>query len=94
MALEETIASGVRYASLGISLIVLLITSLLIIPPAAAQRHARTPEQMALGASVLGMLAVLGGLALSWELDTPAGPSVVVCAAALFMLALAIPRRA
>ena len=44
--------------------------------------------------SVLGMLAVLGGLALSWELDTPAGPSVVVCAAALFMLALAIPRRA
>ena len=73
---------------------VLLITSLLVIPAAAAQRHARTPEQMALGASVLGMLAVLGGLALSWELDTPAGPSVVVCAAALFMLALAIPRRA
>ena len=73
---------------------VLLITSLLIIPPAAAQRHARTPEQMALGASVLGMLAVLGGLALSWQLDTPAGPSLVVCAAGMFMLALAIPRRA
>ncbi|HBT57608.1 MAG TPA: hypothetical protein DEA92_10835, partial [Pseudomonas sp.] len=73
---------------------VLLITSLLIIPPAAAQRHARTPEQMALGASVLGMLAVLGGLALSWQLDTPAGPSIVVCAAGMFMLALAIPRRA
>ena len=73
---------------------VLLITSLLIIPPAAAQRHARTPEQMALGASVLGMLAVLGGLTLSWQLDTPAGPSIVVCAAGMFMLALAIPRRA
>jgi len=72
---------------------VLLITSLLIIPPAAAQRHARTPEQMALGASVLGVLAVLGGLTMSWHLDTPAGPSIVVCAAALFMLALSVPRR-
>jgi hypothetical protein len=33
---------------------VLLITSLLIIPAAAAQRHARSPEQMASGASVAG----------------------------------------
>src|SRR3989344_4079132 len=57
---------------------VLLITSLLIIPAAAAQRHARSPEQMALGASLLGVLAVCGGLALSWFKDTPAGPSIVV----------------
>ena len=54
---------------------VLLITSLLIIPAAAAQRHSRTPEQMAIGASLLGMLAVGGGLSLSWFEDTPAGPS-------------------
>ena len=72
---------------------VLLITSLLIIPAAAAQRHARTPEQMAVGASLLGMLAVCGGLALSWYHDTPAGPSIVVCAAALFLLGFALPRR-
>jgi zinc transport system permease protein len=39
---------------------VLLITSLLIIPAAAAQRHARSPEQMALGASLLGVTAVCG----------------------------------
>ncbi|SFB22948.1 zinc ABC transporter permease subunit ZnuB [Azotobacter beijerinckii] len=73
---------------------VLLITSLLIIPPAAAQRHARTPEQMAIGASVLGMLAVCAGLSLSWFQDTPAGPSIVVSAAALFLASLALPRRA
>lgn len=73
---------------------VLLITSLLIIPAAAAQRHARTPEQMAIGASLLGMLAVCGGLALSWYQDTPAGPSIVVSAAALFLLGFALPRRA
>jgi len=73
---------------------VLLITSLLIIPAAAAQRHARTPEQMAVGASLLGMVAVCAGLALSWFQDTPAGPSIVVAAAALFLASLALPRRA
>lgn len=73
---------------------VLLITSLLIIPAAAAQRHARTPEQMAGGASLLGLLAVCAGLALSWYKDTPAGPSIVVAAAALFLLSFALPRRA
>ena len=72
---------------------VLLITSLLIIPAAAAQRHARSPEQMALGASLLGMLAVCGGLALSWFKDTPAGPSIVVTAATLFLLSFVLPRR-
>ena len=72
---------------------VLLITSLLIIPAAAAQRHARSPEQMAIGASLLGMLAVCGGLALSWFKDTPAGPSIVVSAAALFLLSFVLPRR-
>ena len=73
---------------------VLLITSLLIIPAAAAQRHARTPEQMALGASLLGLLAVCFGLSLSWYQDTPAGPSIVVSAAAMFLLSFAWPRRA
>ena len=73
---------------------VLLITSLLIIPPAAAQRHARSPWQMALGASVLGMLAVCAGLSLSWFEDTPAGPSVVLGAAALFVVSYLLPRRA
>ena len=72
---------------------VLLITSLLIIPAAAAQRHARTPEQMAIGASLIGLLAVSAGLSLSWFQDTPAGPSIVVSAAALFLLSFALPRR-
>ncbi|MCL6268480.1 zinc ABC transporter permease subunit ZnuB [Sansalvadorimonas sp. 2012CJ34-2] len=69
---------------------VLLITSLLIIPAATAQRLAKTPEQMAGGASICGMLAVGGGIALSWIYDTPTGPSVVVCSAFLFLLVLLI----
>ena len=72
---------------------VLLITSLLIIPAATAQRHARSPEQMALIATLLGMASVCVGLAMSWYLDTPAGPSIVVCAAAWFILSLIRPVR-
>ena len=71
---------------------VLLITSLLIIPAATAQRVARTPEHMAIGASLLGCVAVSAGLGLSWFYDTPAGPSIVVSAAALFLLSHLLPR--
>jgi len=67
---------------------VLLITSLLVIPAASARRLSRTPEQMAVMASVFGMLAVLGGMALSWYADTPVGPSVVVAAATIFVVTL------
>lgn len=65
----------------------LIMTSLLIIPAATARRFACSPEQMALFASAIGSIAVLCGLTLSWHFDTPAGPSVVISATALFMLA-------
>ena len=68
---------------------ILLITALLIIPAAAARAFARSPEQMAVLASALGALSVLGGLGASLQWDTPSGPSVVVVAAALFLLSLA-----
>lgn len=71
----------------------LIITSLLIIPAATARRFAKTPEQMAIGASCLGIVSVLSGLSLSWYYDTPAGPSVVISAAALFLLSQLKPHR-
>ena len=43
----------------------LIITSLLIIPAATARRFARSPEQMALIAIAVGMLAITGGLTFS-----------------------------
>jgi zinc transport system permease protein len=72
---------------------VLLITAMLVMPAAAARRLARTPEQMALGAAMAGMLAVSGGLASSWRWDIPAGPAIVVAAAALFAVSVMLPRR-
>ncbi|MBI3445065.1 MAG: metal ABC transporter permease [Magnetospirillum sp.] len=71
----------------------MLVTAMLIIPAAAARRLARTPEQMAIAASVAGGLAVVLGLAGSWTLDTPSGPSIVTVAAFLFLLSRCIPAR-
>lgn len=67
---------------------ILLITALLIIPAAAARRFAATPEIMAVTASVIGGLAVIGGLFGSLTYDTPSGPSIVVAALVLFLLSL------
>lgn len=72
---------------------ILLITSMLIIPPATARHFAHTPEQMAVLAIFIGCLAVVQGLYMSWHWDTPAGPSVVVAATSLFLLAFLFPRR-
>ena len=72
---------------------VLLITALLIIPAATARRVSHTPEQMAIAASLIAMLTVVMGLAMSWNLDTPAGPSVVISASLLFCLSLAYRRQ-
>lgn len=63
----------------------LLITAMLIIPAAAARSLVRTPEQMAVVAACLGIVAVIAGLSLSLSIDTPVGPSIVVAIAALFV---------
>jgi len=65
---------------------VLLVTSLLIIPAAAARSLSRTPEQMALMSALIGILSVLIGLASSFQFDTPSGPSIVLAAVLLFIL--------
>ncbi|WP_047457519.1 zinc ABC transporter permease subunit ZnuB [Rhizobium rhizogenes] len=67
---------------------ILLITALLIIPAAAARRFAATPEMMAIFASLIGAIAVVGGLFGSLRYDTPSGPSIVVAALILFIFSL------
>ncbi len=67
---------------------VLLITALLIIPAATARRLANSPENMAVIASLLGVVAVVAGLFASLEFDTPSGPSIVVAAMLLFGISL------
>ncbi|WP_244411006.1 zinc ABC transporter permease subunit ZnuB [Nitrospirillum viridazoti] len=86
MLMAATIALAMKVVG------VLLITALLIIPAACARRFARTPEIMAGLAAAIGALSVCGGLGASFRADLPAGPAVVVAAAALFLLFQLFPR--
>ena len=76
------------YVGGAISLGVLII-SMLIIPAAAARSLAWTPERMAMMAVLLVVLSVTGGLGASLQWDTASGPSIVVVAFGLFLLARA-----
>lgn len=74
------------FIALSIKIVgIMLVTSMLIIPAAAARRIAHTPEQMVIFASMIGVTAVVGGLFASLEWDTPSGPSIVVVAVGLFV---------
>lgn len=88
LALALTVAVSIKIVG------ALLIAAMLIIPAAGARQLARGPESMAVLATGLGSLSVLGGLQASLRLDTPAGPSIVAVAAVLFVLTLAVRRRA
>lgn len=70
---------------------VLLVASLLGIPAAAARKFARTPEQMAGIAALIGAISVIAGTMAANLIGAPAGPSIVVVASALFVAASLVP---
>ncbi|MGZ6352845.1 MAG: iron chelate uptake ABC transporter family permease subunit [Ktedonobacterales bacterium] len=65
---------------------ILLVTAMLIVPAAAMRPLARSPEAMAVGSAVIGVLAVFGGMAASLAWDLPSGPAIVAAAVLLFVL--------
>lgn len=65
---------------------VLLISALLIIPAATARGSAKTPGIMAFSAALFAATAVVSGLLLSWFVDSPAGPSIVLCSFIIFII--------
>lgn len=71
----------------------LIITSLLIIPAATAKHYSKTPERMALLATLFGMMTICTGLMFSAFYNVPTGPSVVVSAALFFLITLLIQKR-
>jgi zinc transport system permease protein len=70
----------------------LLIVALIIVPPAAARPFARTPEAMAVLAALFGAASAPLGLIAAFAYDFPAGPSIVLGACAIFLIASAIAR--
>ena len=71
---------------------VLLITALLIIPAAAARPFSKSPAQMAGLATIISMISVALGLGFSYQLDTPAGPSIVLTSSLFFVVSQSVYR--
>lgn len=71
---------------------VVLATALLVLPGAIALRLSDRLRAVGVLAIAGALLGVLAGLVLSFELDWPAGPSIVVALAALYGVARAIGR--
>lgn len=64
----------------------LLVSAMLIIPATAARRVSASPVQMVIAAILVSWAASGAGLWASLRLDTPAGPSIIVAAALIFVL--------
>ena len=71
-----TVATGVMIVG------PVVLFGLLVLPPLAARALAWSMSSYSWLASALGVLAAVGGIALSFQLDWPLGPAVVTAAAA------------
>ena len=72
---------------------VLLITGLLIMPPAMARNLSSNPRQMVFLSILGGISSVVVGLFSSLEFNTASGPSIIVVALILFFSSLFAPKK-
>lgn len=79
--------------ALGLQVVgALLIVALLVMPAAAARRLSRTPFGMVVLSTVLSMIAISGGIALSFNFNWPGGPAITLAALGLFLILLPFRR--
>lgn len=71
---------------------IIMVIALLTLPAAVAGTFAGTLGRMMLGAIGCCMLFVSTGLALSFIYDLPSGPTIILVAAAGYLVALAVKR--
>lgn len=86
IVLTLTVAITIRL--LGI----ILVTSLIVIPPAVARNVSRNLRQQILLSLCVGLSGGLGGTLLSYHLDVPCGPTIVLTCIVLFLLSLVVGR--
>jgi zinc transport system permease protein len=67
---------------------ILLITGLLIIPASASRNLSSTPIQMAIIASIVGVISVVLGLFTSLAWNTSTGPTILTLALGIFLITL------
>ncbi len=71
---------------------VVLVIALLTLPPAIAALGARSLGRMLLAAVVMNICFVFFGLGLSFSCDLPTGPTIILLAAAVYLVANGIRR--
>ena len=79
-----TIAVAISIRLLGI----ILVTALIVIPPAAARTLSRNLRQHIVLSLIVGVLGAFAGTVLSYRFDLPCGPCIVLTCIALFLLSL------
>ena len=84
LALTLTVAMSVRLVG------ILLVTPMLVIPAAAARNISRNLRQQILASLLTAVIAGLFGITLSYELDVPCGPTIVLTCTSLFALTLVL----
>jgi len=67
---------------------VLLVAAMLVMPAAASRNLSKSPLQMLVLSVFCGYLAIVGGMFLSYQLDSSSGPSIVVTSLIIFLLSL------
>jgi len=67
--------------------------SLIVIPPAAARNVSRNLRQQIILSILFGVGGGLLGIALSYQLNVPCGPTIVLSCIAIFVACLALSKR-
>ena len=69
---------------------IILVTSLLVIPAAAARSLSRNLRQQIVLSVIFGLVGSIGGIALSYELDVPSGPVIVLTCIGIFAVSVVL----
>ncbi|MDB6016400.1 MAG: hypothetical protein JWR19_889 [Pedosphaera sp.] len=84
LVLTLTVATSIRL--LGI----ILVTSLIVIPPAAARSLSRNLRQQIVLSVIFGLLGGVGGTLVSYQLNVPCGSAIVMTCIVLFLISLTL----
>ena len=77
--------------SLSIRLLgIILVTSLVVIPPAAARNLARNLRQQIILSLIIGLFGGAAGTIASYRWDIPCGPAIVMACIAVFVMSLVV----
>jgi zinc transport system permease protein len=79
-----TLAVALTIRLLGI----ILVTALIVIPPSAARSVSRNLRQQIVLSLIFGLVGSVGGTLLSYQLDVPCGPTIVLVCVSVFIVSL------